>query len=176
MCSSDLDLQLEPPPQVKLLGKGRKTRICPLWPQTAQVLKQFVTEMRLDLGSNAPVFCSRRGERLSRFGIRYILAKYCRQAAAACPSLTSKRLHPHSMRHSCAIYLLKSGVDLPTISHWLGHASVNTTNRYATADLEMKRQALARAGRLETLLRHPFHGAMTRRSSNGSNRYNPSVM
>jgi integrase/recombinase XerD len=140
------DLQLEPPPQVKLLGKGRKTRICPLWPQTAQVLKQFVSETRLDLRSNAPVFCSQRGERLSRFGIRYILAKYCQHAVAACPSLASKRLHPHSMRHSCAIYLLKSGVDLPTISHWLGHASVNTTNRYATADLEMKRQALARAG------------------------------
>ena len=140
------DLQLEPPPHVKLLGKGRKTRICPLWPQTAEVLKQFVAESSLDLRSNSPVFCSRRGERLSRFGIRYILAKYCRQAVAACPSLAGKRLHPHSMRHSCAIYLLKSGVDLPTISHWLGHASVETTNRYATADLEMKRQALARAG------------------------------
>ena len=140
------DLQLEPPPQVKLFGKGRKTRICPLWPQTAQVLQQFISETRLDLRSNAPIFCSRRGERLSRFGIRYILAKYCRQAVATCPSLAGKRLHPHSMRHSCAIYLLKSGVDLPTISHWLGHASVNTTNRYATADLEMKRQAIARAG------------------------------
>jgi len=110
------DLQLEPPPQVKLFGKGRKTRICPLWPQTAQVLQQFISETRLDLRSNAPIFCSRRGERLSRFGIRYILAKYCRQAVATCPSLAGKRLHPHSMRHSCAIYLLKSGVDLPTIS------------------------------------------------------------
>jgi len=140
------DLQLEAPPQVKLFGKGRKMRICPLWPQTAQVLKQFVSEAKLDLHSNAPIFCNRRGERLSRFGIRYVLAKYCRQATAACPSLAGKRLHPHSMRHSCAIYLLKSGVDLPTISHLLGHASVNTTNRYATADLEMKRQALARAG------------------------------
>jgi len=139
------DLQLEPPPQVKLVGKGRKTRICPLWPQTAQVLKQFVSESRLELRSNAPVFCSQRGERLSRFGIRYVLAKYCRRAAAACPSLAGKRLHPHSMRHSCAVYLLKSGVDLPTISHWLGHASLNTTNRYATADLEIKRQAIARA-------------------------------
>jgi len=141
-----LDLQLEAPPQVKLCGKGRKTRVCPLWPQTAEVLKHFVLESHLDLRSNTAVFCNQRGERLSRFGIRYILAKYCQRAVGPCPTLAGKRLHPHSMRHSCAIHLLKSGVDLPSISHWLGHASVNTTNRYATADLEMKRQAIARAG------------------------------
>ena len=149
------DLQLESPPQVKLCGKGRKTRICPLWPQTAQVLKEFVSETHLDLRSNAAVFCNQRGERLSRFGIRYILSKYCRAAAATCPSLVGKRLHPHSVRHSTAIYLLKSGVDLPTISHWLGHASVTTTNRYATVDLEMKRQALAQSASLGEPLAPP---------------------
>ena len=61
------------------------------------------------------------------------------------PALAQKRLHPHSLRHSTAVHLLKSGVDLPSIAHWLGHASVNTTNRYATIDLEMKRKALAKA-------------------------------
>ena len=141
-----VDLQLDPPPHVKLFGKGRKTRICPLWPQTAQVLKEFVSEARLDLRSMSPVFCNQRGERLSRFGVRYILAKYCERAARVCPALAGKHLHPHSMRHSCAVHLLKSDVDLPSISHWLGHASVNTTNRYARTDLEMKRQAIARAG------------------------------
>lgn len=139
------DLQLESPHQVKLVGKGRKMRICPLWPQTAQVVKEFVTNSALDLHSNAPVFCNYRGERLTRFGIRYILAKYCRQATVACPSLKAKHLHPHSARHSCAIYLLKSGVDLPSVSKWLGHANIDTTNRYAKVDLEMKRQALAKA-------------------------------
>jgi site-specific recombinase XerD len=114
------DLQLESPRQVKLFGKGRKTRICPLWPQTAQVLKEFVSERMLDLRSNAPVFCNHRGERLSRFGVRYILAKYCKLSVNTCASLSSKRLHPHSMRHTCAIYLLRSGVDLVNISHWLG--------------------------------------------------------
>jgi integrase/recombinase XerD len=97
------DLQLESPPQVKLFGKGRKTRICPLWPQTAQVIKEFVMNITLDLRSTAPVFCNQRGERLTRFGIRYILAKYCRRATVTCPSLKNKRLHPHSARHSCAI-------------------------------------------------------------------------
>lgn len=140
------DLQLHSPPQVKLLGKGRKTRICPLWPQTAQVLQEFTSERMLDLRSNAPVFCNQRGERLSRFGIRYILAKYCQRSVNTCSSLSGKRLHPHSMRHTCAIYLLRSGIDLVNISHWLGHADLNTTNRYVTADLEMKRKTIAQAG------------------------------
>ena len=139
------DLQLQSPPQIKLVGKGRKTRICPLWPQTAKVLKAFVAERALDSRSNAAVFCNQRGERLTRFGIRYLLGKYCRIASGKSPSLTRKRLHPHSVRHSTAVFMLKSGVDLPSISHWMGHASVTTTGRYAKVDLEMKRQALARA-------------------------------
>jgi site-specific recombinase XerD len=137
------ELQIESPPQVKLFGKGRKTRICPLWPQTAEVLKEFISVVQLDIRSHAPLFCNQRGQRLTRFGVRYILAKYCRAAVAPCPSLAHKRLHPHSARHSTAMFLLKSGVDLPNIGHWLGHASTNTTNRYATADLEMKRRAIA---------------------------------
>jgi integrase/recombinase XerD len=139
------DLQLQPPPQVTFLGKGSKARVCPLWPQTAKVLKALVSELGLDIRSNAPVFCNQRNERLTRFGIRYLLAKYCGTATRVAPSLKSKRLHPHSVRHSTAVFLLKSGVDLPSISHWLGHASVTTTGRYAKVDLEMKRQALARA-------------------------------
>jgi integrase/recombinase XerD len=139
------DLQLQSPPQVTFLGKGRKTRVCPLWPQTAKVLKVLISEQGLDIRSNAPVFCNQRGERLTRFGIRYLIAKHCRAAALISPSLNCKRLHPHSVRHSTAVFLLKSGVDLASISHWLGHASVTTTGRYAKVDLEMKRQALARA-------------------------------
>lgn len=150
-----VDLQLEAPPHVRLFGKGRKTRICPLWPQTAQVLKEFIAHTHLDLRSNSAVFRNQRGERLSRFGIRYILAKHCQRAAAACPTLAGKRLHPHCIRHSCAVHLLKSGVDLSSISHWLGHASVETTNRYARVDLEMKRQAIARAVSPATSLSPP---------------------
>ena len=75
----------------------------------------------------------------------YILAKYLKHAQATVPSLKGKHLHPHSMRHSTAVHLLKSGVDLSTIGQWLGHASVNTTNKYATIDLDLKRQALAQA-------------------------------
>jgi integrase/recombinase XerD len=139
------DLQLIKPFQVRLHGKGRKERICPLWPQTADVLREFCTENDVDLRTAAPVFLNARGRPLTRFGVRYIMAKYADRARPTCPTLERKRLHPHTMRHSTAVHLLKSGVDMCTISHWLGHASVNTTNRYAVVDLEMKRQALARA-------------------------------
>jgi integrase/recombinase XerD len=139
------DLQLTKPYQVRLLGKGRKVRWCPLWPQTAQLLRSWCAERHLDLRSDAAVFVNQRGLPLTRFGVRFILAKHLRHAAQQQPSLATKRCHPHSLRHSTAVHLLKSGVDLPTIAHWLGHASVNTTNRYVTVDLELKRKALARA-------------------------------
>ncbi|PYU46972.1 MAG: integrase [Acidobacteria bacterium] len=137
------DLQLTRPYQVRILGKGRKERFCPLWPQTAKTLRSFCKERNLDVRSDAKVFLNHRGEGLTRFGVRYILAKYLRRARSRVPTLANKRLHPHSMRHSAAIALLKSGVDISSISQWLGHASLNTTNRYAIIDLEMKRKAIA---------------------------------
>ena len=137
------DLQLTKPFQVRLFGKGRKERYCPLWPQTAAVLRAFSKQRDLDLWSEARVFLNHRGAPLTRFGIRYILARCLARASQNVPNLRKKRLHPHSMRHSTAMALLKSGVDLSTISHYLGHASPTTTNHYAKVDLEMKRQAIA---------------------------------
>jgi integrase/recombinase XerD len=138
------DLQLTRPYQLRLFGKGRKERYCPLWPQTAHLLRTFCEEQRIDLRSEARVFLNHRRAPLTRFGVRYILAKHVDRARSAVTTLARKRLHPHSMRHSTAIALLKSGVDLSTISQWLGHASPSTTNRYATIDLDMKRNAIAR--------------------------------
>jgi site-specific recombinase XerD len=139
------DLHLDRPCQVRLFGKGRKERMCPLWPQTATLLRELCAERHLDLRAAVPIFVNQREQPLSRFGVRYILAKYLKRAQATMPSLTGKHLHPHSMRHSTAVHLLKSGVDLSTIGQWLGHASLNTTNKYATIDLDLKRQALAQA-------------------------------
>ena len=138
------DLQLTGPFHVRLRGKGNKERICPLWPQTAKLLESLLRERGTDPASGEPLFRNHRGEPLTRFGVRYLLAKYCQAASATLPTLRGKRLHPHSMRHSTAVHLLKSGVDLVTISHWLGHASINTTNRYASVDLDMKREAINR--------------------------------
>jgi len=142
------DLQLSRPFSVRIRGKGRKERICPIWPETAQLLREYTEGRHVDTREAATVFTNRLGKPLTRFGVRYILSKYLQKAAHLCPSLTGKRLHPHSMRHSTAIHLLKSGVDLSTIANWLGHASVNTTNKYAAMDLEMKRRALEKAAPL----------------------------
>lgn len=152
------DLQLVRPYQVRLVGKGQKERLCPLWPQTALLLQDFVVERACDTRSTERLFRNHRGEPLTRFGVRYILAKYCNRASDLMASLSTKRLHPHSMRHSTAVHMLKAGVDLTTISSWLGHASIETTNRYATVDLEMKREAIAKANLLgqEDLLLTPW--------------------
>ena len=150
------DLQLTKPFQARLFGKGKKERYCPLWPQTAAVLRAFSSERNLDLRSESHVFLNHRGQPLSRFGIRHILARCLRSACDRAPNLRKKRLHPHSVRHSTAVALLKSGVDLSTISHLLGHASPTTTNRYAKVDLEMKRQAIAKVKAVPQRSRTPW--------------------
>jgi site-specific recombinase XerD len=150
------DLQLTKPFQVRLFGKGKKERYCPLWPQTATVLRAFCHERNLDLRSESHVFLNHRGQPLSRFGIRYILVRCLSLACERVPNLRKKRLHPHSIRHSTAVALLKSGVDLSTISHLLGHASPSTTNRYAKVDLEMKRQAIAKVKPVPRRSRTPW--------------------
>jgi len=150
------DLQLTKPFQVRLFGKGQKERYCPLWPQTATVLRSFCRQRGLDLRSEQRVFLNHRTDPLTRFGIRYILAKCIENAFENVPNLRKKRLHPHSIRHSTAVALLKSGVDLSTISHMLGHASPTTTYRYAKIDLEMKRQAIIRVKPVPTQSRTPW--------------------
>jgi integrase/recombinase XerD len=139
------DLRLASPPSIVLRGKGRKERTCPLWPETAHLLQKVVEERGVQLSQSVALFLNHRGTPLTRFGVRLILRKHIRKAARRQPSLKNKRLHPHSLRHSTAVYLLRSGVDLSTIAHWLGHASVNTTNKYLAVDLEAKREALAKA-------------------------------
>lgn len=142
------DLQLERPFQVRLRGKGRKERMCPLWPRTADVLIALIKERGIDATDTEPLFRNRRGDPLTRFGVRYVLRKHVQSAGTTAKTLTDKRVHPHVLRHTTAVHLLQAGVDLVTISHWLGHASVETTNRYLAVDLEMKRVAIAKASQL----------------------------
>jgi integrase/recombinase XerD len=139
------DLQMASAPSIVLHGKGRKERICPLWPETVHLLEKMLEERGIKPSESAALFLNHRGLDLTRFGVRLIFRKYVRKAAKSNPTLKNKRLHPHSARHSTAVHLLRSGVDLSTIAHWLGHASVNTTNKYLSVDLEAKREAITKA-------------------------------
>lgn len=139
------DLRLTSPPSVKFFGKGRRERICPLWPETARLLQQHIADTGLDTQSDQTLFRNHRGDPLTRFGARLILQRHVTRAVVVLPALKHKRIHPHSLRHSTAMHLLKSGVDLSTIAHWLGHTSINTTHKYVTIDLAAKRAAIAKA-------------------------------
>jgi integrase/recombinase XerD len=135
-------LDLGRPPSVRILGKGRKTRLCPLWDHTAQVLREFLGDRR-DSSAGTSVFLNVRGQPLTRFGIYALVERAVARAATRMPSLNTKRVSPHSVRHTTAVHLLRAGVDINTIRAWLGHVSLETTNRYAEVDLEMKAKALA---------------------------------
>lgn len=137
------DIRVDPPCQVRLKGKGGKIRLCPIWPHTAKLLEELRQHSSFPHDPDATLFVNRHGGKLTRFGVRYLLQKYVAAAAEIIPSLQGKRLHPHCIRHTTAVALLKSGVDFATISQWLGHASLNTTMIYAHVDLDLKRQALA---------------------------------
>lgn len=137
------DLRLDSSPAVKIIGKGRKERYCPLWRDTAKRLRDYLEERRIELNSDEFVFANNRGHKLTRYGVTFIIEKYAQMAAKKEPSLGRKNIHPHTFRHTTALHLLQSGVDLNTIRCWLGHADVSTTNRYVELDLEMKRKALS---------------------------------
>jgi len=135
------NLQLVPPRQVRLLGKGRKERLVPLWRETADALHRL-RSMAAETDQQH-VFVNRHGQPLTRDGVAYILQKYAAAAATeGHPALAQQRITPHVLRHSCAVALLQSGTDITVIRDYLGHASVATTGRYITTNLQMKRDAL----------------------------------
>ena len=138
-------VRFDSPPIVTLRGKGKKTRIVPLWAQTADLLRAFLAKNgRID-DDKAPLFANAKGEAIGRFGVRYIVRKTSHDARALCPSLVKKKIGPHTYRHSCAMHLLQSGVELSVIRSWLGHVNLATTNAYVEIDLDMKRKALAKS-------------------------------
>ena len=136
---ADLNLRSREMSDVRLAGKGRKTRRCPLWPSTAAELLHLIGPRSPDQA----VFMNRLGQTITRHGIHWLLRRYTKTASLSCPSLLRKRVSPHTIRHTTATHLLRAGVDINTIRAWLGHVSIDTTNIYAEVDLERKAQALA---------------------------------
>lgn len=148
-CSELIGLQLQhvsfgSGAHVRCEGKGRKERCTPLLKDTAAVLRAWMRERG---GRDTdPLFPSARGGPLGRDGVQDIVAKHVVTARRGCPSLKKKRVTPHVLRHSAAMNLLQHGVDRTVIALWLGHESIETTQIYLDANLEMKEKALARAG------------------------------
>lgn len=132
-------LELEPPAKVHLHGKGDKWRICPLWDETVKQLRQLLTKS--GAATKGPVFCACRSQPLTRFGIYKIVRRHAAAWDTSDPQ--PRRVTPHLFRHTAAVHLLESGVEVNVIRSWLGHVSLDTTNRYAELTLQAKAEALA---------------------------------
>ena len=126
---------------VQCEGKGRKHRAVPLTGPVVTLLEAWLTERRGR--PNDPLFPTRTGRRLSRDAVALRVSTHTATAAEKCPSLRGKRVHPHVLRHSCAMTLLQAGVDTSVIALWLGHAGVRSTDPYLHADMTIKERALA---------------------------------
>lgn len=133
---------------IELHGKGRKERTVPLWPQTRRVLQVWFRELGEERSHMA--FPNARGRPLARHSVNYLIHKAVQGAAPSCPSLLTRPITPHLIRHTTATHLLQSGIDIATIALWLGHESMETTHVYLEADLATKEQALQKLAPVET--------------------------
>ena len=134
------DLHLQPTASIVVHGKGRKERCLPLWKETTLALRAW-----LAVRGVVPVpelFLNSRGESMTRAGFEYVLEKHVHAAGARCPSLSTKRVSPHVLRHTCALTMLQATRDIRKVSLWLGHANIQTTEMYTRADPSVKLEAL----------------------------------
>lgn len=134
------DLQIDISGSLHLHGKGRKQRTVPLWRESVRLLRRW--RHHIDPSPQAPLLPNALGGRITRSGIEYRLRVALKKAAAMDVSLRRLRVSPHAIRHTTAMHMLQSGVDLSVIAMWLGHESLQTTHQYLNADLASKRQAL----------------------------------
>jgi site-specific recombinase XerD len=137
------DVQTHPDASVHIRGKGRRERVLPLWKETTRALQCWLAVR--GNASALQVFLSARQRPLTRSGFEYILAKHVKAAAAACPSIASKRVSPHVLRHTCAMHILRATRDVRKVSLWLGHATVKSTEVYLRADPSEKLEVLQAA-------------------------------
>jgi site-specific recombinase XerD len=136
------DVALAPSRHVRVTGKGRKQRVIPLWESTGKGLREWMG--RVGAGPEAWLFPNRDGHPLSRSGVEKRLREAALTAAGRCPGLKGKRVSPHTFRHTTAMHLLQSGVDISVIALWLGHENPATTHHYIEANLAMKEAALSK--------------------------------
>lgn len=140
-------IQIGPHSQLECLGKGRKQRVIPLQKNTARLLAAWIVE--LPPKPDGPLFPTSTGTALTRATVGKLVARHVANAAEQCPSLNEKNVTPHTLRHTCAMSLLHAEIDTASIALWLGHATIQTTQVYLHADLELKRRALERLPALD---------------------------
>ena len=150
------DLRLTGIAQINLLGKGKKPRSCPLWPETVSALEGYLDQRKPNQIETQQVFLNANGDPITRFGIRHITRKYGIKAQTKCPSIKAKTVNPHTLRHTTAMHLLRSGNDICMVSYWLGHAHINTTHIYTEIDMDMKRKMLEKADAPKTRKKTPW--------------------
>ena len=136
------DLNGQPPSSIRVMGKGRRERILPLWKETTAALKSWLSVRPTNGGRD--LFFNATGEGMTRFGFKYILSKHVTTATKKLPSLARKHITPHVLRHTCAMHTLEATGDVRKVSLWLGHASVQSTEIYLRADPTEKLQMLTK--------------------------------
>jgi len=151
------DIHFTPTPRAHLHGKGDKWRVCPLWEETATLLNKLTTVSDPTSTLDRPVFTGATGAALTRFGIYKIIRRYTTQVIKKRADGQLRPISPHIWRHSTAVHLLEAGVEVNVIRAWLGHASLETTNRYAEITLRTKRAALEKCA-LPTVTDHRIAG------------------
>ena len=137
------DVVLDSSPCVHILGKGRKRRTVPIWRSTVTLLRAWKRRLG-SIAADAPLFPNREGTLMTRSNVRQRLDLAIRVAAQTQPQLKTRTISPHTFRHTTAMHLLQSGVDITVIALWLGHESTATTHIYVEADLAMKERALSK--------------------------------
>ena len=146
------DVVLDAAACVHLHGKGRKERSVPLWRSTVKAIRAWLG-LNADLGATSALLPNRGGEAMTRSNVTQRLALAVKTATSTTPSLAKRSISPHTLRHTTAMHLLQSGVDISVIALWLGHESPTTTHQYVEADLAMKEKALGRLQDPETPVR-----------------------
>ncbi|MBC7544690.1 MAG: tyrosine-type recombinase/integrase [Candidatus Sericytochromatia bacterium] len=137
------NLDLGSAPRVRLHGKGDKWRTCPLWEETAHQIRLILQQQGIQDQPESPVFFSRPGQPLTRFGIYKLVRRHTRGLERNPQAPGSRRISPHIFRHTTAVHLLEAGVEVNVIRGWLGHVSLDTTNRYAEINMRAKEAALS---------------------------------
>jgi integrase/recombinase XerD len=148
-------LDLGPQRCVRLHGKGDKWRLCPLWPSTVDILKRFLQDPAGPAAPRRPVFTSRGVRALTRFGIYKIVRRHTNDLEARQAGPSPHHVSPHVFRHTAAVHLLEAGVDVNVIRGWLGHVSLDTTNRYAEITARLKEAAVRLCEPTATVESHP---------------------